>query len=448
MFQAAERHPGRTFAAVGLLFAAAYTAAMLSRGSEARVMNGDAVQYYAYLRSGILDRDFDFTNDYAELYDATPASSVWLRERTPAGRPPNLMSIGPALLWAPAFLVVLAIGAVLNGLGAGVPVDGYAAAYPISAGLAGIGYATVGAYLCYRVAALRWSQRAAFWAALVAWVASSSLYYSLVSPAYSHAVSVFTVSLFVFTWMRTLGDRRTTRFVWLGALAGLAMLVRWQTAICLLLPVLELVMAPGTTPVRIRALLRDTTIATATALVVFLPQLAAWRAIYGAWFVLPQGPGFMQWSDPAIASVLFSARRGLFIWTPAMLAAVIGLVWVVRRDRLLGLGALAMLAIDLYINAAAFDWWAGEAFGARRFVGDQVYFTIGLAALGTILATRMSRGWLRGAALALIVANGLLLLQYQLALRGRADVAPYPTTYRRVLIDRFIVPWRLLSTRF
>ena len=77
--------------------------------------------------------------------------------------------------------------------------------------------------------------------ALVAWLASPAVYYSLVSPTYSHAPSLMVCAVFCDVWLRTRGRDRVTRDVGLGLLAGLAALVRWQDAVILVLPGLELV---------------------------------------------------------------------------------------------------------------------------------------------------------------------------------------------------------------
>ncbi len=72
-------------------------------------------------------------------------------------------------------------------------------------GVAGIGYATAGIWLCYDLARRLYPTVAAFWATLTLWLGGSLLYYSLVSPTYSHATSLFAIALFVHTWYRTRG---------------------------------------------------------------------------------------------------------------------------------------------------------------------------------------------------------------------------------------------------
>ena len=448
MLRLAERHPGRTFAVIGVLCAVAYVVAVAPGSGRTRIINGDAIQYYAYLRSLVFDRDLDFANEYERFYGDGTGDSVWLHGRTAIGRSPNLMSIGPAILWAPMYLVALVLTSIARVAGSAVAVDGFSTPFQIAAGLAGIFYATLGVILIHRTVARRFSARAGFWGTLVAWLASPAIYYTLVSPAYSHAVALFTVALFVFVWIRAIGQHTAGRFLTLGILAGLAALVRWQDFILVAaFPALELVIAMRQGRVAFPRAVALISVMGLAAAVAFSPQLMAWRAIYGDFFVIPQGSSFMRWTEPAIASVLFSTRHGLLLWTPALIPAIAGLVWLWRRDHIVAAGAMAAVAISIYVNAAVSDWWAGEAFGSRRFVSDTVFFAFGLAALGTWLSGRLRDTTLRVASIGLIVYNLLFLVQYQLYMRGYRDDAPYPDTVKAILVDRLIVPFKFLVGR-
>jgi len=116
--------------------------------------------------------------------------------------------------------------------------------------------------------------------------------------------------------------------------------------------------------------------------------------------------------------------------------------------------------VSWYTNAAVADWWAGEAYGARRFVSCFPIFTIGLAAALQPLAERqrqpasqresVSRGPRAIAAFAIVVItlNGLLLLQYQTFMHGLRTLAPYPTGGYDLWLARFVVPFDLLRWFF
>src|SRR5262249_48952930 len=162
-------------------------------------------------------------NEYARIYGLEEGSDV---ERsladprtTATGHYRNLMPVGPALLWAPLFLIVTACVWLADLAGAGYPLDGYAAAFQAVPGFTRVIAATIGSWLAYLTAARLFGGRVAIWATLTVWLASSAVYYSVISPAYSHAASMLAVSAFWLFWMRTRERQDWRRYALLGLLA-------------------------------------------------------------------------------------------------------------------------------------------------------------------------------------------------------------------------------------
>lgn len=439
-----ERHPLATIALVGLCCGLVYlTGVLVVPSPTGRIINGDAIQYFAYLQSAVVDGDLDFTNDYQQLYqNSDPATNVWLRNRTPAGRPPNMMAAGPAILWSPFYLSArLMLGEPRAGSRA-------EAALQASVGVAGIFYAALGAWFTFLACARIFSRRAALWATLVVWLAGPAVYYSLVSPAYSHATSMCTAAAFTYAWLATRDRARWRQALLVGALGGLVALVRWQDAILLLLPAGDVALAAWQRKRSALSAGAHITLVGIAAAVVFVPQLLAWNAIYGTPLLMPQGAGFMRWTEPAVLGVLFSLRHGLFSWTPALFVAACGLPLLVGRNSRIGWLVVLVMALAIYVNASVMDWWAGAAFGARRFVGLGVLFALSLSAVleaPPAAARPIATAWICVAAIAY---NLLFVLQYQLFMRGMRDLVPYPATIQQVFFDRLWLPFQLLVRWF
>ena len=442
-----ERHPTRTFVAIGLLFALAYmTAHVWFPKPPGRVIDGDALGYYAWLRSAVFDGDIDFANDYRLLTDDLAEDSFDLTTLS-TGYVPNRWPFGVALLWAP-FLLVAGIGvALLNLVGAQVPFDGLALPFKLSAGVAGIAYATIGAWLCYDLARRIYSATAAFWATLTLWLGGSLLYYSLVSPTYSHAMSLFVAALFVHTWHRTRHRDDLPRFALLGALAGLAALVRLQDPIILVIPGIELLVGIRDGRWSFAGACARLAVLCIACGLAFSPQFLAWNVIHGTPVVNPSESLLpFRWTEPSMLQTLFSTRQGLVSWTPVVLFAALGLPWLVRRDLLLGWVAIITLFLALYVNASAPQWWGGAGYGARRFISYLPFLVVGLSAFLASRPVATRPALVRIASLFLIGSNVLFLLQYQLFMRGFTDiVAEYPNGVWAVFIERFVVPFRLLA---
>lgn len=443
-------HPDRTIVAIGCVMAAVYSlSTVVFPKPDGRIVVGDAVHYFVYLRSLVFDGDLHFQNEYVRLYRLSlpaPPDTEWVFTPLPTGYIRNVMPIGTALAWAPLYLVTTVGVWVTHALGGAIPVDGFSRPFQLSAAFSGIVAATAAAWLAFRTARDLFGSAPALWATLAVWLGSSALYYSLVSPTYSHATSMLATSLAMYGWWRTRERRTSGRYALVGVLVGLAALVRPQDAVFLAVPLVDCASAALTAPRTRAAVLRSAWHALVTcgaAALAFSPQLVVWSTIYGSPLLVPQGAGFMRWSEPHLLAVLFSTFRGLFTWTPVVLVGVAGL-WLVRLEhRVLAVGCAATFVLSWYVNAAVADWWAGEAFGARRFLSCYPLFVIGCAA---VLARWRGHAVRCAVAVAVVVAfNMLLLFQYQVFLKGWRDIAPYPDDLWGLWVARFVVPVRVLA---
>jgi hypothetical protein len=444
----AGRRPGATITLVGAAMLATYvTAIVIFPKPDGRVVFGDASHHFVQLRSLVFDRDVDLLNEHVRLYglEGTKADTDRiLRDLgTPTGRVRNYMPIGPALLWAPLYVVVVGIQWFLAAVGLGESPDGFGRAAQIAPGATGVVAATLSAWLSWRTAARFTSRTSAILAVLGVWLGSHALYYSLVSPSYSHAASMLTSSLFCHHWL-AMGPASPSivRAARLGALAGAAALMRWQDAIWVVVPLLEV--AGWQTPWTKRA--TGLALVAGAALAVFSPQMFVWNVLYGQPLAVPQGASFMRWGSPELVAVLASDRHGLFIWAPLLILALPGLVRFARVRPGISLPLAIVLLGSWYINAAVADWWAGEAFGARRFLSLFPLFALGLATwFHRAEANATAFAWRTVAVICLTVANVLLLLQYQLAMKGLETIAPYPDGWFDMWVVRFVVPVRLVT---
>lgn len=454
------------FIAIFILFLLVFgTSIFLLPKRYGQLIVGDGIYYYVYLRSAVLDGDIEFTNDYA-LYQAFNDQDLRKKEemlsrKTPNGMAANFFSVGPAVLWSPAFIATHAFATLL-----GQAKDGFSYWYQAPLLFLSIAYGFIGILLTYLVTAGIFSRFAAFVSILGIWLATNVVYYMGVSPSASHVLSMFTCSLFVYLWWRGLGKRtRGNWFLW-GLSAGLMAMVRWQDGLIAVLALFEWIAilrsktqgeenrARASTPAQHRddtspqshavALTVDGLIFSAGALIAFLPQMLAWNILYGSPLTIPQGEGFLQYFRPEIWNVWFSSKRGLFPWSPVILFAVIGFVPLYRKNKTLGASAIAIFVLETYTNSIVSDWWGGEAFGARRFISLIPFFALGLAAFVDWIRPRVPANVILVALGAFVVWNSLFLLQYSLWLHGIGHISALPTL-QEMTIDKFTAPFQALE---
>ncbi len=330
---------------------------------------GDGLQSFVAARSVLFDRDLVLENDYAGL-GATPVLAA-------DGRAVSAMPIGTALLWLPA-LCAAHVGVVAASLlGAPVSADGFSPAYPAAAmvwtfalGIAAL--VLLEAWLCPR-----FGPAIAFLATAGTWLATALHYYLVVTPSMTHAPSALLAVLLFLAWMwaRALPSGQAARRPWVavGLLAGLAVLVRPQDAVLLLLPIGDLLL-------RHRRRWREAGQVLAPAVGLALLQVGVWAWFHGAGFVAAVAEGsFVGRSSPQPLHVLFSARHGFVSWTPVAGVALLGLAAALWRDtRVAGLGLLTVAA-SVALNGAMQDWWGSDSFGQRRLLGLTPLVALGLA---------------------------------------------------------------------
>jgi hypothetical protein len=354
-------------------------------GAQTHLVTSDGDWYYAYLVSAYLDRDLDLSDEMAAWQRIAGRPELSL----PVGIPtPNPFTIGPALMWLPAFAAA-DLGVVLaRALGSDIPRDGYAMPYQIGAAFATLLYGLLGVWFAFR-ASLWWCGRGEqCWregpglATGGALLASPALYYLFFEPTMSHGLSIFAASLLAWLWLRTDASSGWGRWAALGLAGGLCALIRPQDCLLLLLPLAGLALVRPPRPAARAAAL------VGAAAVAFLPQMVVWWLTFGRPLGVPQGPGFMCWSHPALLQVWFSPHHGLFTWTPIWFISFLGLAGGGKERKPMLAMLLVVFLLESYANAAAADWWAGDSFGARRFLSMFPLFTIGLSGLACRVGSR------------------------------------------------------------
>lgn len=425
-----------------------------------RMTASDAIEYYVYDRSIYFDHDLNFINDYQGFYDRNPRGLAqfkvgFIDKRNPSGNAINNGPAGSALLWSPFFLAGDGIARVLHAVGTSTAVDGYSRPYIWAVSLGSALYAGIALLLTYLLAGAITSRRAALWASLVIWLGTPALFYSHLAPTYAHATSWFAAALFLTIWFRTRQRRAWRAWIALGLLGGLVAMVREQDAVFLLVPVMDEVLRliPGLRRPD-RTWWRDVgrtiiggMVMGCCAITAFTPQLLVYHALNGNFRPSSEVSDKLQWAAPNALRVLFDPGHGLFLWTPVLLLAVIGLGLLIQRDPRLGIALATGFIMTWYLNGAFQTWTTAGAFGARRFIVCSPIFAVGLAEVFRRFGERTAdertilRWWVPALVIIAILWNGGLILQFV-----RLDMDRQHLEWPRVLTNQFtVVPRHLLG---
>ena len=371
-------------------------------------VHGDGVGYYAYVHSLLIDHNLAFENEWkagnASFTQGRvgPNGEVLENQYTSTHHLDNHFAVGPAILWAPFLIAIHLLILLLNGFGAHINADGFGRPYLLTMAFATAGYGFCGLLICFRLAREFVAERWAFLAVAGYWFASSLPVYMYLNPSWSHAHTLFSVSLFLWYWYRTRNMRTLRQWILLGLLGALMVNVYYLNAVWLLLPAFEAIakyfkifsgspeLHGGRSDESFGRLIASHTTFVAVFLLGMLPTLITRKIIYGGY--LNTGyPGAREWmwTHPVPGSVWFSSDHGLFSWTPILIFAVIGLIFFLRYDRTIALYFLAVFAVFSYVLACYVNWDGISSFGNRFFISLGPAFIVGRA----VILDSIARGW-------------------------------------------------------
>jgi len=339
------------------------------------VFSYDVFGYYMYLPLGFKYHDLtiqDHDQLMTLLHQYKASETFYQALQWDNGNWVMRYPIGLAVLYAPFYF----IGDLMAGL-SGYPADGFSRPYQLSVLYGALFYTLVGLYVIRKVLLHFFSDRAA--ALTLLGIGLGTNYFFHVSMhgqgVMSHNVlfALYAIILYLtIRWHSTFQKR----YLFAMALAvGLAALCRATEIVCVLIPLLYGVYNKSTFKAKWRLLLLHKGQVAAFALIVMgvgFIQLAYYKYASGHFIINPYaasnpGEGF-EFLHPYLLEVLFSFRKGWFIYTPLMVFAVLGFVQLYKHNRALFTPVLVYSLINLYLVASWSCWWFSGCFGNRALI--------------------------------------------------------------------------------
>jgi hypothetical protein len=341
------------------------------------VVGSDGRGYYAYLPALLVYRDMTFDSCASaerrllENPDYSPEYLVNVE-----GQTVNKYFAGVALLQLPFFVV-----AELISMATGFPVTGYSLPFQVMAGLAALFYLICGLWFLQQLLKRFVSNDWVIAFVLTAFTLGTNLlYYTVGSPLMSHVYSFFAVNGFLWAVLRfTEYPSGKWRFL-TGFFLGTVILIRPVNAlIMLMVPVIA--GSFSRTRIAIMALYKFPKIAwfliPLLAILFFQPLL--WFLQTGHWFMWSYTNEGFNLLHPEVTNVLFSFRKGLFMYTPITLISLAGLIYLYKPNKHLFFILLIFLILFIFLLSSWWNWYYGDGFGMRPAIDFYGCFAILLA---------------------------------------------------------------------
>ena len=344
------------------------------------IITSDGRGYYAYLPALIIDHDATFSK-VAER----EAKLLGYRHYKPGylvksgNHSMNKYFAGEALLLLPFFLAGTFFAWISGG-----EINGFSFFFQFFIGLGTLFYLFAGLNFLKKILEHFHIRPGVVTLTLISILFGTNLfYYSLWQPTMSHVFSFFAINGFLWFTIIAIQNRKVKSALWMGLFLGLAGLIRpTNLAVILLVPFMfenRLMLRQFLHKARSEKL--PILIFTLSFLAILSSQVMLWYMQTGHFAVWSyQNEGF-NFSRPEIINVLFSWKKGLFIYTPLILVALFGLIPLVIRSRMRFISMAGFLMLSTYVIASWWNWYYGDGFGLRPFIDYYGIYAILLALL-------------------------------------------------------------------
>ena len=351
------------------------------------IHGSDGVGNFVYLRSLVVDHNIDFTNEY-EYFDATKEYPFKFKEfgLTRTGKPVNRYGIGSSVLWAPFYIAVYNVRAILNIFDYKFSLEGYEYPFILAVAIGTAVYGSLGLIIIYLLLRLYFKPFLSFLAVLSFWLCSPAIFYMHLHPSMSHIPSFFLISTFYYLFFKRIYQIKPHKYIRLGILFSLAVMTRYQEIIHIIpfiaaLIILTIKLRAENNP-KLKKIPYSVVSFVIAVIVTFIPQMIVWKYLNGSFFSGPSpyldyGTNLLK--PIHILDVMFSSKNGLFFYHPFLLIAVLGLIIYLRKEWVISFIFLLAFFCTLYLIGCWAVWFAGASFGHRMFVSLGIIFAFGFA---------------------------------------------------------------------
>ena len=287
--------------------------------------------------------------------------------------------------------------------------DGYSKLYPILVSIAALFYLLVGLlYLNFSLKAYNLSRESRALTLFASVFGTHLFYYTVGEPGMSHIYSFAFVAMFFYYAQQYFSSFQKKYIFRLAVTLGLIILIRpINGMIVFILP-----FAAGnfhsfkkglSTLFRYKFWLVSSL---CTLLVIVSIQLIIYKISTGNFFIYSYGEKGFNFLSPHIIDILFSYKKGLFLYTPLLLLSLVGGYFLWKDSLYKFYSWFGFFIIITYVFSSWWMWFYGGSFSSRVYVEYIPFFMILLAiAIDNIKSKLSSRLFVLMISLLIIVCQ-------------------------------------------
>jgi hypothetical protein len=341
------------------------------------------------------------------------------------GEPIYVFLFGMALFYLPFFF----LGHGIAGL-SGYSIDGFSLPYQYALVIGGILYTIIGLVFLRKILRHFFSEGVSAITMIIVVFGTNYIHHLTLKNLETVNILFMLMCIIVWNTIQWHQNFKAKHLFTIGVSITLAILIKPSEAFIIIIPLLWNVFSFDSLKQK-KALLfsnrKVVLITSAMCFVLLLPQLYYWHTTTGHFiYDSYKNPGVgLDLFSPHILNVLFSYRKGWFVYTPVMLFAVSGFYFLYKNNKPIFFAILFYFLISFYIICSWTYWYYGAAFSCRPVITSYPLLAI---CLGYFLMFIQKRSFIIKSAFSFLVVFFIFLNQFQWWQLKNYILDPYRTT--------------------
>mgnify|MGYP001161054577 CR=1 FL=1 len=331
----------------------------------------DVLGYYTYLPATIIHDDFlleDVSWLKKEVSERDLAGTLYFISENSEGKPMYFFMMGMALFFLPWFLIGHAIA-----LGFDFPSTGFSPPYVYALITGALVYTIAGAFVLRKILKKFFEDQLVALILIIIYLGTNTVHHLIAKDLETVNVLFLLSTIVIWNTLKWHETFRIKNLFAIGVSIGLMILVKPSEILIGLFPLLYGVTSMSS--LKEKALLivrhRISFLATiAIGVLILLPQLLYWHLLTGQFiYDSYNNPGVgLDWTTPYVTEVLFSFKKGWFIYTPVMILSLIGFICMYRKNKKLFWPSVIYFLLSFYLMSSWTEWWYGSSYSCRPII--------------------------------------------------------------------------------
>jgi len=290
-------------------------------------------------------------------------------------------TMGMSIFYAPFFFIGHLIALLSH-----FPADGFSAPYQHALFAGNLLYTFVGIVILFKVLKKFFSEKISLLVVYLLFFATNYLITISIhgQNATPHNVLFTAYTLILWLTVKWHETPKIKYIIFLSIICGLSILSRPTEIICIAIPLFWGIFNKETFYKKL-ILLKEKYGQIILFIIILLAigslQFIYWKIHVGKFIYTDYGDNYgegMDFLNPHIWQILFSFRKGWFIYTPVMFLAVLGFIPMYRKNRPLFFALTLFVIANIYLTSCWSCWWYAFSFSQRALVQSYPVMAIGL----------------------------------------------------------------------